>query len=109
MISSQQRTPAHGWQLDVFRGTHHSANGTGRAVPAQQAAIRNPRGEIGRWRLMKPGRLLDGLRALFSARKAARAAAREADNRRDIQRKQIIMAQLAQTLQNSRRGGPPVQ
>ena len=37
-----------------------------------------------------------------------REAVREAATQRDIQRKQIIMTQLAQTLRSGRRGDPPV-
>ncbi|HUN38677.1 MAG TPA: hypothetical protein VMU81_00155 [Acetobacteraceae bacterium] len=58
---------------------------------------------------MNRGRVFDALRALLSRRKSVRAAAREDANRRDIQRKQTVMAQLAQTLQNGRRGGRPLQ
>jgi len=54
---------------------------------------------------MNRGRISEALRALFRARKAARAAAREDAKWRETQRKKVIMAELAQTLQSGRRGG----
>jgi hypothetical protein len=53
-------------------------------------------------------RFLQAWRWLFrSHRQAARAAVRAAANQRDIQKKQVIMMQLTDTLRSSRRNAKP--